>query len=191
MTTTQIHSEVSLAELLNGVKRLDTVALESFADEVLAIRAQRRAPTLSQEAAELLLKINQGLPMAVHTRFVELNEKRRAETLTESFSIEHIIPLAQGGDNTLSNLALACQGRNGHKHSKVTAPDPLDGTSLRLYHPRKQQWHEHFSCSKDHTQIIGLTPVGRATVEALKMNLLNLRRVLYVLGEHPPRYRQV
>lgn len=83
MTTIQIHSEVSLAELLNGVKRLDTVALENFADEVLAIRAQRRAPNLSQEEAELLIKINQGLPMEVHTRFAELNEKRRAETLTE------------------------------------------------------------------------------------------------------------
>mgnify|MGYP001268990111 CR=1 FL=1 len=83
MTTIQIHSEVSLAELLNGVKMLDTVALENFADEVLAIRAQRRAPTLSQEESEVLLQINQGLPMAVRTRFAELNEKRQAETLTE------------------------------------------------------------------------------------------------------------
>jgi len=117
-----------------------------------------------------------------------------ADFATESFSIEHIIPLAQGGDNTLSNLALACQGCNGHKHSKVTAPDPLDGTSLRLYHPRKQQWHEHFAWSKDYTQIIGLTPIGRATVEALKMNrqnLLNLCRALYAIGEHPPGYQQV
>lgn len=116
-----------------------------------------------------------------------------ADFATESFSIEHIIPLAEGGDNALSNLALACQGCNGHKHSKVAAPDPLDGTSIPLYHPRKQLWREHFSWSKDYRQIIGLAPIGRATVEALKMNrqnLLNLRRALYVLGEHPPGYRQ-
>lgn len=116
-----------------------------------------------------------------------------ADFATESFSVEHIIPLAEGGDNTLSNLALACQGCNGHKYTKMVAPDPLDGISVTLYHPRMHLWHEHFSWSKDYTQIIGLTPTGRATIEALKMNrqnLLNLRRALYMLGEHPPGYRQ-
>jgi hypothetical protein len=37
--------------------------------------------------------------------------------------------------------------------------------------------------------IIGLTPTGRATIEALHLNranVVNLRRVLYALGEHPP-----
>jgi len=37
--------------------------------------------------------------------------------------------------------------------------------------------------------IIGLTPSGRATVEALDLNrssLINLRRVLRASGEHPP-----
>jgi len=37
--------------------------------------------------------------------------------------------------------------------------------------------------------IVGRTAVGRATVEALHLNrpeLLNLRRVLKVVGEHPP-----
>jgi hypothetical protein len=39
--------------------------------------------------------------------------------------------------------------------------------------------------------LVGLTPTGRATVETLKLNregLINLRRVLYVMGEHPPGY---
>jgi hypothetical protein len=37
--------------------------------------------------------------------------------------------------------------------------------------------------------IIGLTPIGRTTVEALQLNregVVNLRRVLYAMGEHPP-----
>lgn len=40
-----------------------------------------------------------------------------------------------------------------------------------------------------YTLIIGLTPTGRATVEALQLNhsaLQNLRTVLYLVGQHPP-----
>jgi hypothetical protein len=36
----------------------------------------------------------------------------------------------------------------------------------------------------------GLTPTGRASIEALHLNrlgLLNLRRLLYTIGEHPPK----
>jgi hypothetical protein len=35
----------------------------------------------------------------------------------------------------------------------------------------------------------GLTSIGRATIEALQLNrqnLVNLRRMLYAMGEHPP-----
>jgi hypothetical protein len=48
---------------------------------------------------------------------------------------------------------------------------------------------DHFCWNDNHTQIIGLTPTGRATVEALKMNrpgLVNMRQVLYLVGKHPP-----
>gem|GEM_PF-4995517 len=37
--------------------------------------------------------------------------------------------------------------------------------------------------------IIGITPIGRATVEELQLNrngVVNLRKVLYQMGEHPP-----
>jgi len=39
------------------------------------------------------------------------------------------------------------------------------------------------------TLMIGLTVKGRATVEALRTNregLVNLRRILHAMGEHPP-----
>src|SRR2546422_6048903 len=42
---------------------------------------------------------------------------------------------------------------------------------------------------EDFTEIIVLTPVGRATVAALHLNrsgLVNMRRILYAAGEHPP-----
>jgi hypothetical protein len=107
--------------------------------------------------------------------------------------VEHIVPISQGGSNLLENLALACQGCNAHKHTKSQAPDPADGAMMPLYHPRQQEWSEHFQWNQAFTLIIGITPTGRATVEALKMNrqsLVNLRRVLYTLGEHPPAYIQ-
>lgn len=108
---------------------------------------------------------------------------------TQSFSVEHIVAVNHGGTNTLDNLALACQGCNNHKYTKREKPDPIDGTVVPLYHPRQQKWHDHFQWSEDFALIIGITATGRATVEALKMNrpgVVNLRRVLYAQGEHPP-----
>ncbi|MCP4167992.1 MAG: HNH endonuclease [Chloroflexi bacterium] len=109
---------------------------------------------------------------------------------TESSSIEHVIPASQSGETVPENLALACQGCNNHKYAKTSAPDPVDGKHVPLYHPRRQHWEEHFRWSENFQEIIGLTPTGRATVIAIQMNrhnLINLRRVLYVLGEHPPK----
>ena len=71
----------------------------------------------------------------------------------------------------------------------IDAPDPVSRQQVALYHPRQQVWDEHFAWSKDFLLIIGITAVGRATVEALRLNrepLVNLRRALYGIGEHPP-----
>ncbi len=107
----------------------------------------------------------------------------------QSFCVEHIIPRSQGGRTTLDNLALACQGCNNHKYTKVKGNDSITGDLVPLYHPRQQRWRDHFAWNEDFTLIIGLTPTGRATVEALRLNregLVNLRRILYTMGEHPP-----
>jgi len=108
----------------------------------------------------------------------------------QPFSVEHIIPRQADGETTLDNLALACQGCNGHKYVKTHGVDPVSGELVPLFHPRHQHWRNHFAWSADFTLIIGLTPTGRATVEALQLNregLVNLRHVLYAMGEHPPR----
>ncbi len=115
------------------------------------------------------------------------------EFATQSLSVEHIWPISAGGDDALENLALACQGCNSYKYTKRQAIDPLDDTIVPLYHLRQQKWVEHFQWNEDYTLILGITPIGRATVAALKLNrqnLINLRRVLYMLGEHPPQYVQ-
>lgn len=107
---------------------------------------------------------------------------------TQSFSTEHIIPISRGGATVLRNLAWACPGCNGHKYNKIEASDPSDGKFVRLYNPREQSWEEHFKWNDDFTRIVGLTPTGRATVHALKMNrpgVVNIRRALFAIGEHP------
>ncbi|TXH68242.1 MAG: HNH endonuclease [Thiothrix sp.] len=106
----------------------------------------------------------------------------------QAFSVEHIHPRSLGGVTHLDNLALSCAGCNGHKYNKTQAPDPINNEMVSLFHPRQQIWTEHFSWNEHYTLIIGLTPTGRATVEALQLNrsaLQNLRAVLYLVGQHP------
>jgi len=82
MATIQLQSQVSLDALISGVEQLSTPDLESLANQVLAIRAKRRAPSLPRKEAELFQKINQGLPVEVQQRFSILTTKRRTKTLT-------------------------------------------------------------------------------------------------------------
>ena len=113
----------------------------------------------------------------------------QARFATQSFSIEHIKPRVQKGETTLNNLALACQGCNAHKYTKTTAYDSITQKIAALYHPRQQQWSEHFKWNHDFSLIIGISPTGRATTEALRLNrngVVNLRQILYQAGEHPP-----
>lgn len=107
----------------------------------------------------------------------------------QAFSVEHVVPEARGGRSTPENLALACQGCNNHKYIETSASDPVSGTVVALFHPRLQQWRDQFAWNEDATLIVGLSPSGRATVEALQLNrdgLVALRRLLYTAGEHPP-----
>ena len=115
--------------------------------------------------------------------------RSQAKYATQSLSVEHILARTKGGTTTLDNLALACQGCNNHKYDKMEARDPASGRLVPLYHPRHDRWAEHFAWSDDFTLILGLTPTGRATVDALLLNrdgVANLRRLLYRHGEHPP-----
>src|SRR5436305_12935555 len=104
---------------------------------------------------------------------------------TQSFSVEHILPLQTGGSDDMDNLALGCQGCNNHKYTRTQGLDPATGETVELFHPRRQNWRDHFIWSDDFTRIVGLTPAGRASVEILRLNrpgLVNLRRVLYAAG---------
>lgn len=110
----------------------------------------------------------------------------------DPFAVEHIVPRVAGGGNEPSNLALSCQGCNNLKFVSIEAVDPVTGVMVPLFHPRQQRWSQHFLWSQDTTGVVGRTPIGRATVERLRLNregVVNLRRVLATIGQHPPQIR--
>jgi hypothetical protein len=107
----------------------------------------------------------------------------------DPFSIEHIIPKTKGGADLDDNLAFSCQGCNGRKYNHVAAIDPISNISVSLFHPRKDEWHDHFIWSESGTDLIALSPTGRATIERLQLNrreVVNLRKLLILIGAHPP-----
>ena len=107
----------------------------------------------------------------------------------DAFTDEHITPRAAGGKSNADNLARACQRCNNFKYDKTQALDPLTQTLVPLFHPRQHDWHEHFVWNDDYTLVIGLTPIGRATVAALNLNregVVNQRKLLLLIHKHPP-----
>lgn len=103
--------------------------------------------------------------------------------------LEHIVPVAAGGASSEENLWQACPFCNGYKGVQTHGTDPDSGERLPLFNPRRQEWAEHFRWSEDGTLIIGSTPLGRATVMALKLNneyLVRARVRWVAAGWHPP-----
>lgn len=85
--------------------------------------------------------------------------------------IDHIVPRCRGGPTSPENLALQCPSCSLRKADKTAAVDPDTGQPVPLFHPLSEVWAEHFRLLADAT-IVGLSPVGRATVAALHMNEL-------------------
>jgi hypothetical protein len=78
---------------------------------------------------------------------------------------------------------------NKQKADRVASLDPITGAIVLLFNPRYQIWHDHFAWIGEGERIIGLTPVGRATVAALNLNrssLVKARQLWARAGWHPP-----
>ena len=84
--------------------------------------------------------------------------------------VEHIVPFARGGEDATMNWALACRSCNLYKATYVSGSDSDSGAVVRLFHPREDQWKDHFQVTPDSGKIVGRTPIGRATVARLEMN---------------------
>lgn len=105
------------------------------------------------------------------------------------FTIDHVLPLLEGGSDEPDNLALACFHCNRRKSARLTGEDPVSGDEVPLFHPRRQRWPEHFIWSSEGLYILPLTSMGRATAIALEFNrerALFIRGADVHVGRHPP-----
>ena len=159
--TSQI--ELELDEILNSVSLLDTATLEQFTEKVLALRANRYAPSLRASEAKLLQKINLSVPVAVRERFNHLNEKLHNEVITPE---EH---------QELLQLVEQIEMADVARLKAMVELARLRNVSVDTL---MQQLGIHF---------------GQATTEALQLNrtgVFNLRQILYLMGKHPPRFEE-
>jgi hypothetical protein len=86
------------------------------------------------------------------------------------FEVEHVVPPGRGGADDERNCALACRACNLFKSDALVAIDRESGEQVPLFHPRRDDWESHFRLDTQQGTIVGLTPVGRATVEQLRLN---------------------
>jgi len=112
---------------------------------------------------------------ATTRRFVVSRAQSRCEycllpqsSIDLNFHVEHIIARQHGGGDEPANLCLACDRCNLHKGPNLTGIDPESQALSPLFHPRQDQWDEHFRL--DGSLIVGQSPAGRATVRLLQMN---------------------
>jgi len=104
-----------------------------------------------------------------------------------TFHVEHIIPRSLGGSSALNNLAWACPSCNLQKSNRVLVLATETPEEVRLFDPRAHEWTDHFRWAGYH--IIGLTKVGRVTVEALLLNhqrRTRIRPAEELFGLFPP-----
>ncbi|NOT55125.1 MAG: HNH endonuclease [Deltaproteobacteria bacterium] len=109
------------------------------------------------------------------------------------FTTDHVLPQSAGGSDDPDNLALACRNCNERRGNRVEGRDPQTGHVAAIFHPRLETWATHFAWAAAGIRIVGLTPIGRATVELLDLNddrhngvVLRTRQRDVSDGYHPP-----
>jgi HNH endonuclease len=118
-----------------------------------------------------------------HCEYCGLSQEGQEAT----FHIDHVIPQSMRGPTKLANLALACVSCSLRKGSKTRARDPMTAVIVPLFHPRKHRWRDHFNI--EGYKIIGITPLGRATLMLLQFNrprFIAIRHLEWRLGRFPP-----
>lgn len=84
------------------------------------------------------------------------------------FHLDHIIARKHRGPTDIANLAWACFTCNLRKGPNIAGRDPVTGELTRLFHPRQDQWQEHFEWQG--AWLRGRTAVGRTTISVLDIN---------------------
>ena len=109
------------------------------------------------------------------------------QIIGQAMHVDHIDP--HGSDNP-DNLCLSCPNCNQSKARAIVAIDPDTNETVTLFNPRTQTWSEHFTWIDGGRRLRGLTTVGRATIERLKINqdrVVIAWELWISAGNHPPR----
>jgi hypothetical protein len=102
--------------------------------------------------------------------------------------VDHIVSRKHGGTSTVDNLALACVVCNRNKGSDVASIHPGTREVVRLFHPRRDRWNDHFRIQGEYIE--PPTDEGLVTVQLLRLNIaerLTERRLLQAIGSFPAR----
>jgi hypothetical protein len=103
------------------------------------------------------------------------------------FQLDHIIASSHGGPARASDFCLACFDCNSFKGPNLSGVDPKTRKIVPLFNPRRHRWHRHFRWRGP--LLLGRTPIGRATIATLRINLIHRvahRQVLIDEGVFPP-----
>ena len=121
MPVVQLNAELSFDQLVNAVTQLPQAEFQKFLHTVDRVHPLHEEHRLSSREADLLLKINQGVPSALQQRYGVLIEKRDARALTpeeyqelleltdrvellDAQRMEHIVELAHFRNQSLHML---------------------------------------------------------------------------------------
>ncbi|PYI84478.1 MAG: restriction endonuclease, partial [Verrucomicrobia bacterium] len=91
-----------------------------------------------------------------------------------------------GGKTNLENLAFACCYCNRYKGPNLSGVDPESRKITPLFHPRRDEWREHFAWNG--ARLAGRTATGRATIQTLRVNRADavaVRQILMREGVYP------
>ena len=131
--------------------------------------------------------MNAALRKAVRDRAMQRCEYCRfPEQFAElPFHFDHVIAQQHGGKTESENLAFACCYCNRYKGPNLSGLDPDSKKVVSLFHPRQNFWREHFSWNGPLIQ--GKTAIGRATIQALRLNrsdAVAVRQLLIRAGDY-------
>jgi len=91
----------------------------------------------------------------------------------------NIIAEKHGGLTRLENLAYSCLHYNAFKGPNIAGVNQETGDVVRLFHPRKDIWEEHFAWNG--SRLLSPTSIGQVTIAVLAINVPYRREVRQAL----------
>jgi 5-methylcytosine-specific restriction endonuclease McrA len=162
--------------------RLATLPSHDPTDDLVRMVVQARA----RDACEYCL-----MPALTQFHVDHIIPRRRWRAYLQGALLTKPSPLDAELDH-LDNFAWCCPYCNTSKGDRVSGR--VGQRTYPLFHPRRDQWNDHFMLTSGHFLIRGVTDIGRATVHTLAFNSsrqngpLVVRHHALMRGIFPPEW---